>query len=80
MLRALIIIVFFFSFNIANADQSEFCNGYEHGYNTAFKQKKNTSLNPLPPFCPFMPLKGFGDPYSDYEFGYTIGYKDGFRK
>lgn len=79
MFKTLIILIFLFCFNIASASQSEFCNGYKHGYSTAFKQKKNTSLNPLPPMCPLMPLKGFGDPSSDYEFGYTIGYKDGFK-
>lgn len=62
---------------IAPADASEFCDGYKQGYVTGYKQAARTSLAPLTPLCPLKPLKGFGDPKSDFEFGYTIGFKDG---
>ncbi len=38
---------------------------------------RTSSLDPLVPLCPLQPLKGFGDPNSDFEHGYTIGYKQG---
>ena len=56
---------------------SDFCNGFEQGYITGYKQAKRTSLAPLVPLCPLQPLKGFGDPESDFEHGYTIGFKKG---
>lgn len=70
---------------VANhAVASDFCSGFEQGYKTGYKQTKGTSLDPLVPLCPLQPLKGFGDPQSDFEHGYTIGFKkgmaDGSRK
>jgi hypothetical protein len=56
---------------------SDFCNGFAQGYQTGYKQARSTNLNPLIPLCPLQPLKGFGDPQSDFEHGYTIGYKKG---
>jgi len=56
---------------------TEFCDGFEAGYKTGYKEAKRTSLNPLTPLCPLQPLKGFGDPASDFEHGYVIGYKKG---
>jgi hypothetical protein len=56
---------------------SDFCNRFEQGYITGYKQAKGTSLAPLVPLCPLQPLKGFGDPESDFEHGYTIGFKKG---
>ena len=47
----------------------EFCDGFEKGYITGYKQAKNTSLEPLVPLCPLEPLKKFGDPDSDFETG-----------
>lgn len=62
---------------VATAAATEFCDGYKQGYVTGYKQAAQTSLSPLTPLCPLKPLKGFGDPNSDFEFGYTIGFKDG---
>lgn len=59
---------------------SEFCEGFQAGYITGYKQAKETSLTPLIPLCPLQPLKGFGDPESDYEHGYTIGFKKGMAE
>ncbi len=60
-----------------NALATEFCDGFEAGYKTGYKQAKNTSLDPLVPLCPLQPLKRFGDPDSDREHGYTIGFRQG---
>jgi hypothetical protein len=59
---------------------SDFCAGFEQGYITGYKQAKGTSLDPLIPLCPLQPLKGFGDPKSDFEHGYTIGFRQGLTK
>ena len=56
---------------------SEFCDGFERGYVTGYKEAKNTPIEPFVPFCPIQPTRGFGDPESDYEHGYVIGYKQG---
>lgn len=57
-----------------------FCDGFERGYISGYKQAKGTGLDPLPPLCPLQPLKGFGDPESDYEHGYTIGFRKGMSE
>jgi hypothetical protein len=62
---------------VSSAFASDFCDGFEQGYKTGYKQAKGTSLDPLVPLCPLQPLKGFGDPQSDFEHGYTIGFKRG---
>ncbi|MGA9855093.1 MAG: hypothetical protein WBR29_07450 [Gammaproteobacteria bacterium] len=59
--------------------QGGFCDGYQRGYITGYKQASGSSLDPLPPLCPFEPLRTFGDPESDFEFGYTIGYRAGLE-
>lgn len=59
------------------ATYDQFCAGFQHGYATGYKQAKQTTIEPLAPTCPLQPLRGFGDPESDWEFGYTIGYKKG---
>ena len=78
MIKKFLITLFFISFfSVANA--SDFCNGFNSGYKTGYKSANNTSLDPFVPFCPFQPMKGFGDPQSDYEHGYIIGFKQGSR-
>jgi len=62
-----------------SAFASEFCNGFERGYITGYKQASGSSLNPLTPLCPLQPLKGLNDPKSDYEHGYIIGYERGIE-
>lgn len=62
---------------VSSAIASDFCDGFKQGYKTGYKQAKGTSLDPLVPLCPLQPLKGFGDPKSDFEHGYTIGFKRG---
>lgn len=59
---------------------SDFCDGFKQGYKTGYKQAKGTSWDPLMPLCPIKPLKGFGDPESDFEFGYTVSFKKGTKK
>jgi hypothetical protein len=53
--------------------------GFKNGFITGYKSTKNTGMNPMVPFCPMKPMKGFGDPQSDYEHGYIIGFKQGQR-
>ena len=60
-----------------SAFASQFCDGFAQGYVTGYKQAKGTGLAPLVPLCPLQPLKGFGDPKSDFEHGYTIGIRQG---
>ena len=60
--------------------QSEFCQGFEGGYVTGYKQASGSSLDPLIPFCPLQPLKRLNDPETDYEHGYLMGLKEGFRR
>ena len=56
---------------------NDFCNGFEQGYKTGYKQTSGSSLDPLTPICPMEPMKRLNDPDSDYEFGYTVGFKAG---
>jgi len=74
--KGLITLVFGLAF-ASVAFASDFCDGFEQGYITGHKQAKGTSLSPLVPLCPLQPLKGFSDPKSDFEHGYTIGFKKG---
>ena len=57
--------------------KTPFCDGFYAGYSTGYKQAKGNGLEPLRPLCPLQPLKGLGDPKSDFEHGYTIGYSRG---
>ena len=65
------------TFGSSVAMASEFCDGFAAGYVTGYKQAAHSGLAPLVPLCPLEPLKGFGDPKSDFEFGYTIGLRKG---
>ena len=77
-MRKILITIFLLLFSISTAHAySQFCNGFKAGYATGYKQKKNTNINPIPPICPIQPIKGFGDPSSDYEHGWTLGYQKG---
>jgi hypothetical protein len=73
----LILLSTFFMFSFASAGNYEFCAGFKQGYVSGYKQAKNTSMTPMVPMCPMQPMKGFGDPQSDMEHGYTIGYRKG---
>jgi hypothetical protein len=55
----------------------EFCNGYERGYITGYKQGSGYAVDPPTPPCPPKPPRGYADPESDFEFGYVLGYEDG---
>ena len=59
---------------------SEFCDGFERGYITGYKQSSGSGFDPFVPFCPFQPFKRLNDPESDYEHGYIIGYETGLKK
>jgi hypothetical protein len=76
-LKLSILTAIFLSIFSVSVHASQFCDGFAAGYITGYKQAKGTSLAPLVPLCPLQPLKGFGDPESDYEHGYTIGFKNG---
>lgn len=58
---------------------AQFCSGFESGYVAGYQQSNNTSLTPLVPICPMQPMKGFGDPESDFEHGYQIGFLRGMN-
>ena len=58
---------------------SEFCDGFKRGYIVGYKRAHNTSYDPFVPFCPYQPYKKSGDPQSDYEHGYVIGFQKGSR-
>jgi hypothetical protein len=74
LILTLIISLYF----VGSAMASDFCDGFEKGYETGYKQAKGTSATSVfVPMCPMQPLKGFGDPKSDFEHGYTIGFKMG---
>jgi len=75
--KKLVIAAIFLSIFSTSVYASQFCAGFEAGYITGYKQAKGTGLAPLVPLCPLQPLKGFGDPESDYEHGYTIGFRQG---
>ena len=79
-IRKKIISALLLSVFSVSAFASEFCDGFKQGYITGHKQSSGSSLKPLTPRCPLKPLKGFGDPKSDYEFGYTIGYRKGISE
>lgn len=59
----------------SNLISSDFCNGFLQGYKTGYKQKKQSTFVPFLPVCPVEPVKKFGDPKSNFEFGYTVGFK-----
>ena len=78
IMKKTLLSVFLILFSISTAQAySEFCAGFKQGYSVGYKQKKNTNINPIPPICPYQPIKGFGDPASDFEHGYTLGYQKG---
>lgn len=64
----------------SGAFASEFCDSFERGYITGYKQASGSSFDPFTPFCPFQPFKGFNDPESDFEHGYIIGYEQGLSE
>lgn len=61
----------------ASADIGQFCAGYQKGYAAAYMRAASSGLAPIAPLCPIQPLKGFGDPQSDFEQGYLLGVEDG---
>lgn len=65
---------------VGSSFANNFCKGFERGYISGYKQANNSSMNPITPICPIQPIKGFGDPQSDYEHGYTIGYRHGMAE
>ena len=73
----LTIFLILFSISVAHAGFYEFCEGFKGGYITGYKQAKGTNMIPMVPMCPMQPMKVYGDPQSDYEHGYTIGYRRG---
>lgn len=75
-MKKIMMAVFLFSAS-SHAYADQFCDGFKEGYKSGYKQAKNSGLDPLTPICPLKPLKGLSDPKSDYEFGYTVGYRKG---
>ncbi len=64
---------------ISSAFGNDFCDGFKRGYIIGYKHASGSILEPLTPICPLKPLKKFGDPQSDFEFGYLIGLKKGMQ-
>ena len=79
LIISIITTLFVFTLPVMS-DQREFCDGFEEGYKTGYKQSSGSSFDPFVPFCPMQPFKGFNDPESDYEHGYIIGYEEGKRE
>jgi hypothetical protein len=63
--------------SVTAALANDFCAGFERGFITGYKRASRSSLDPLTPLCPLQPLKQFGDPDSDFEHGYVIGFERG---
>ena len=81
MKKLLITVLILFGFSSqVQANQNQFCAGFERGYTSGYKQSSGSSFEPFTPFCPFQPFKGFNDPKSDYEHGYIIGYEKGIQE
>ncbi len=77
-MKKILLSIFLVLFSISTAQAySEFCAGFKAGYITGYKQAKNTAFNPFVPYCPTQPFKSYGDPSSDFEHGYGIGYRQG---
>ena len=77
-MKKILLSTFLILFSISSAyANTQFCEGFKAGYSTGYKQKKNTNFEPFPPMCPFQPMKKWGDPKSDFEHGYTLGYQKG---
>lgn len=76
-MRFLAFSIFFLS-SLAYAD--EFCNGFEHGFETGYMQASGRSFAPPTPLCPRQPLSRINDPKSDFEQGYLIGLRYGLEK
>ena len=79
MLKKIFFVSLFYIFSISLAYADDFCDGFERGYITGYKQASGSSLDPLTPLCPLQPLKKLSDPESDFEHGYLIGLKKGMR-
>lgn len=69
----------FFHINTQVLGKTDFCRGFEHGYVTGYKKASGTSFDPYVPYCPYQPYKNYGDPQSDYEYGYFIGLEKGLN-
>lgn len=77
MMKLLLTTILALAVSSSAAYASQFCDGFNAGYITGYKQSSGSSFDPFTPFCPFQPLKGFNDPDSDFEHGYIIGYEQG---
>ena len=77
--KGILALVFgtFIFVGIVQATNSQFCKGFAKGYSSGYKKASGNSLEPLSPLCPLQPLKGYGDPESDFEHGYIIGFEKG---
>jgi hypothetical protein len=70
-------ILSFLNIGIALAGGGDFCEGFERGYATGYKQASGSSIEPISPICPIQPIKKLSDPDSDFEHGYIIGLETG---
>jgi len=79
---SLVFVVLAFSLGAALAD--EFCDGFSRGYASGFKRAAGSTIDPIPPICPFAPPKSLDDPVSDFDRGQKLGLEkglqDGFKK
>ena len=58
---------------------TNFCSGFVKGFVTGYMRARNTGIAPPQPYCPYQSYKRLGDPKSDYEHGYSIGYDKGSK-
>ena len=75
--KLLLILVAGLALLSSSAYASSFCDGFKRGYIVGYKQANNTTFDPHTPYCPYMPIRSYSDPKSDYEFGYLIGLRNG---
>ena len=79
LIKKLILTSIIYAFFISPVIASEFCDGFERGYITGYKQASGSGFDPFVPFCPFQPMKKYNDPDSDFEHGFLIGLKKGMQ-
>lgn len=61
------------------ADDSQFCAGFEAGYISGYKKAAQTSFDPIPPYCPVAAAWSISAPESSWDHGYQVGYEQGLN-
>lgn len=79
LIYAFLVTSIFFTVSVVSASSQQFCAGFERGFIAGYQKIKNTSVPPVAPVCPVQPIKMIGDPESDFEHGYQIGFVRGMN-